>query len=41
MLALASLAVAFTVVSVTSCSTDAVFAVFPDAKDGISVTPLS
>ena len=38
MLALASLAVAFTVVSVTPCSADAVF---PDAKAGIGVTPLS
>ena len=40
-LALPSLADAVTVVSVTPCSTDAVYAVVPDAKPGDSVTPLS
>ena len=40
-LALASLADAVTVASVTACPTDTVYAVIPDANAGISVTPLS
>ena len=41
MLALASLTVAFTVASVAPCPTDAVYVVVPDAKAGVSVTPLN
>ena len=40
-LALASLTVAFTVAFVTSCSTDAVYAIVPDTNAGVSVTPLN
>ena len=40
-LALASLADADTVVSVTACPTDAVYATVPDANAGDNVTPLS
>ena len=41
MLALASLTVAFTVAFVTSCSTDAVYAIVPDTNAGVNVTPLN
>ena len=40
-LALASLTVAFTVAFVTSCSTDAVYAIVPDTNAGANVTPLN